>query len=64
MAAATLLVVGHLLLTTKRFLVTGRAGKADSRSAVSESYARPRFPGQGQLDMAFDKFRKCPLDDG
>ena len=21
------------------------------------------FQGQGQLDMAFDKFRKCPLDD-
>lgn len=21
------------------------------------------FQGQGQLDMAFDKFRKCPMDD-
>lgn len=65
MAAATLLLVGHLLLTTKRFLATERGKeKSDLESAESNRMLGLAFQGQGQLDMAFDKFRKCPLDDG
>lgn len=65
MAAATLLVLGHLLLTTKRFLVTERGKqKSDFESAESNRMLGLAFQGQGQLDMAFDKFRKCPMDDG
>ncbi len=65
MGAASLLVVGHLLLTTKRFLVTERGKeKADSESAESNRMLGLAFQGQGQLDMAFDKFRKCPMDNG
>ncbi len=64
MVPATLLVIGHLALTTKRFLVT-EAGKdkSDLESAESNRMLGLAFQGQGQLDMAYEKFRKCPLDD-
>ncbi|HUF19770.1 MAG TPA: serine/threonine-protein kinase [Burkholderiales bacterium] len=63
MAAATLLLIGHLALVTKRFIVTERAKqKSDVESAESNRMLGLAFQGQGQLDMAFDKFRKCPLD--
>ena len=63
MVPASLLVVGHLLLTTKRFIVT-EAGKqkSDTESAESNRMLGLAFQGQGQLDMAFDKFRKVPPD--
>jgi serine/threonine-protein kinase len=65
MGAASLLVVGHLLLTTKRFLMTERGKeKSDFESAESNRMLGLAFQGQGQLDMAFDKFRKCPMDEG
>jgi serine/threonine-protein kinase len=53
-----------LTLTTKRFLVTER-GKARSEleSAESNRMLGLAFQGQGQLDLAFDKFKKCPLED-
>ena len=64
MLPAALLVVGHLLLTTKRFLVTERGKeKADSEGAESNRMLGLAFQQQGQLDMAFDKFRKCPFDE-
>jgi serine/threonine-protein kinase len=65
MLPLVLLLVGHLLLTTKRFLVT-EAGKvrSDAESAESNRMLGLAFQGQGQLDMAWDKFRKVPLDDG
>jgi serine/threonine-protein kinase len=64
MLPAALLVLGHLLLTTKRFLVTER-GKEQSELAGAESNRMLglAFQQQGQLDMAFDKFRKCPVDE-
>ena len=64
MLPAALLVVGHLLLTTKRFLMTER-GKEQSEAAGAESNRMLglAFQQQGQLDMAFDKFRKCPVDE-
>lgn len=64
MLPATLLLVGHALLTTKRFLMTERGKeKSDRDSAESNRMLGLAFQGQGQLDMAFDKFRKCPLDE-
>jgi eukaryotic-like serine/threonine-protein kinase len=64
MLPATLLLVGHLLLTTKRFLVTERGKeKSEAESAESNRMLGLAFQGQGQLDIAFDKFRKLPLDD-
>ena len=64
MASAVLLVIGHVLLTTKRFLGTERGkAKSDMESAESNRMLGLAFQGQGQLDMAFDKFKKVPLDD-
>jgi serine/threonine-protein kinase len=64
MLPAALLLVGHLLLTTKRFLMTEKGKeKSDAESAESNRMLGLAFQGQGQLDMAFDKFRKVPLDD-
>ncbi len=64
MLPASLLLVGHLLLTTKRFLLTEKGKiKSDADSAESNRMLGLAFQGQGQLDMAFDKFRKVPLDD-
>jgi eukaryotic-like serine/threonine-protein kinase len=64
MGAATLLIVGHLALVTKRFIVTERGKvKSDLESAESNRMLGLAFQGQGQLDMAFDKFKKVPLDD-
>jgi serine/threonine-protein kinase len=63
MLPATLLLVGHLLLTTKRFLVTEEGKeKSEAESAESNRMLGLAFQGQGQLDMAFEKFRKVPLD--
>jgi serine/threonine-protein kinase len=64
MLPATLLVIGHALLTTKRFLVTERGKEqADIAGAESNRMLGLAFQQQGQLDMAFDKFRKCPVDE-
>ena len=65
MIPATLLLLGHLLLTTKRFLMTERGKeKSDLESSESNRMLGLAFQGQGQLDMAFDKFRKCAMDEG
>jgi len=57
MAPATLLLDGHLLLTTKRFLMTERGKeKSEADSAESNRMLGLAFQGQGQLNMAFDKF--------
>lgn len=61
---ATVLLLGHLALTTKRFLVT-EAGKAksDEESAETNRMMGLALQGQGQLDMAFDRFRRVPMAD-
>jgi len=64
MLPLTLLVVGHVLLVTKRFMVTERGKEvSDAQSAANARMLGLAFQGQGQLDMAFDYFRKVPLDD-
>lgn len=62
---SALLLVGHLLMTTKRFLLT-EAGKvkADEESAETNRMMGLALQGQGQLDMAFDRFRRVPLVPG
>ena len=61
---ATLLLIGHIALTTKRFLVT-EAGKvkADEESAETNRMMGLALQGQGQLDMAFDRFQRVPMGD-
>ena len=62
--AAALLIIGHLALTTKRFLVT-EAGKikSDEESAETNRMMGLAMQGQGQLDAAFDRFRRVPFTD-
>ena len=61
---AVLLAIGHLALTTKRFLVT-EAGKktSDDESAETNRMMGLALQGQGQLDAAFDRFRRVPMGD-
>jgi len=61
---AALLAIGHLALTTKRFLVT-EAGKktSDAESAETNRMMGLALQGQGQLDTSFDRFRRVPMGD-
>jgi len=63
MMPSLVLIGGHVLLTTKRFFLSEK-GKArlDIESAESNRMLGLSLQGQGQLDMAFEKFRKMPLD--
>lgn len=64
MSPAALLVIGHLLITTRRFLITERGkAKSDEESSESNRMLGIAFQSQGQLDMAFEKFRKCPMNE-
>ena len=61
---ALLLFSGHLALTTKHFLMTEQGKeKSDQESAESNRMLGLAFQQQGQLDMAFEKFRRVPLSD-
>jgi CHASE2 domain-containing sensor protein len=61
---AFLLVIGHIVLTTKRFFTTERLkAHAESDSAQNNRMLGLTFQSQGQLDMAMDKFRSLPVDD-
>ncbi len=63
MSSAVLLSVGHLALVTKRFIVTERGKfQSDMEGAESNRMLGLAFQGQGQLDMAFDKYRQVPLN--
>ena len=63
MMPTLLLVAGHIILTSKHFFLSEK-GKArlDIESAESNRMLGLSLQGQGQLDMAFEKFRKLPLD--
>jgi serine/threonine-protein kinase len=64
MIPLAMLLTGHLLLTTRRFLATeGEKARSVQDSAASNRMLGLALQGQGQLDMAFDAFRKCPADD-
>jgi len=64
MVPCVLLVVGHVALITKRFMMTERAKViSDESSAESNRMLGLAYQGQGQLDMAWDKFRLVPLSE-
>ncbi|MDQ7002259.1 MAG: serine/threonine-protein kinase, partial [Ghiorsea sp.] len=63
-AAASLLAVGYIVLTIKRFSASeDDRAKISSESAETNKMLALSFQSQGMLDMAFDKFRKCPPAD-
>ena len=61
---AALLLLGHLALTTKGFLMT-EAGKikSDEESAETSRMMGLALQGQGQLDASFDRFRRVPMNE-
>jgi eukaryotic-like serine/threonine-protein kinase len=64
MLPTTLLVTGYILLISKHYLVSEKGKiQSDQASADSNRTLGLSYQQQGQLDMALDKFRQCPLDD-
>tara|TARA_R110002072_G_scaffold32211_2_gene98565 strand:- start:1859 stop:4363 length:2505 start_codon:yes stop_codon:yes gene_type:complete len=64
MLPTTLLIAGYIMLISKRYLMTERGKlRSDQASADSNKTLGLSYQQQGQLDMALDKFRQCPLDD-
>lgn len=63
MPAALLLALGHIAVTTVGFLASEEAKRAaDDNTAESNRMLGLAFQSQGQLDLAFDKFRQVPLE--
>jgi len=60
-----LLIIGHMVLTTKRFLITERGKeRSDFESAESNRMLGLAYQGKGDLDTAFACFRKVqPVDE-
>ena len=64
MLSATLLLVGHIALVSKHFIVTEKSkARSDVDLAQSHRMLGLGYQGQGQLDTAFDYFKKLPPDD-
>ena len=60
-----LLFSGHLFMTVKKFRITEKLKQtSEAEGAESNKMLGLAFQGQGQLDMAFDKFKRVePVDD-
>jgi serine/threonine-protein kinase len=64
MVPVLMLVIGHLVVTIIRSgMLNKMLVRSEADSAESNKMLGLAFQGQGQLDMAFEKFRKCPMDD-
>ena len=64
MVPVLMLVTGHLVVTIIRSgMLNKMLVRSEADSAESNKMLGLAFQGQGQLDMAFEKFRKCPMDD-
>jgi serine/threonine-protein kinase len=61
---AFMLVAGYTVVVSKRYLVTEKKKEMlEGESAETNKMLGLSFQGQGMLDMAFEKFRKVPIDD-
>jgi serine/threonine-protein kinase len=64
LSPALLLVIGYMVIVSKRYLLTERTkDRIEADSVETNKMLGLSFQGQGLLDMAFDKFRKCPVED-
>ncbi len=63
--AALFLLAGHAFMTVKKFNITERLKQtSDAEGSESNKMLGLAFQGQGQLDMAFEKFRRVqPVDE-
>jgi len=63
-APSLLLVSGYTLLVSRRFMATEKGKElVESDSIETNKMLGLSFQGQGLLDLAFEKFRKCPVED-
>ncbi len=61
---AVLLALGYLIGVVRRFFVTEKGKELVEASAIeTNKMLGLSFQGQGMLDLAFEKFRLCPLDE-
>ena len=52
---------GYTLMVSKRYLITEQEKEVlEVDSVETNKMLGLSFQGQGMLDMAFEKFRKCP----
>jgi len=62
-APLALLLVGYLVIVSRQFLLTEKGKELVEASAIeTNKMLGLSFQGQGMLDLAFEKFRLCPLD--
>ena len=61
---ALTLVGGYTVMVSKRFLITEQEKEVLAVDSIeTNKMLGLSFQGQGMLDLAFEKFRKCPVDD-
>jgi CHASE2 domain-containing sensor protein/tRNA A-37 threonylcarbamoyl transferase component Bud32 len=61
---SVLLLVGYAVIVSKRYFFTEKTKEyMEADSVETNKMLGLSFQGQGMLDMAFDKFRKCPVED-
>ncbi|HBE88344.1 MAG TPA: serine/threonine protein kinase, partial [Elusimicrobia bacterium] len=64
MYPSLLLVTGYIFVISKRFFTTEKRKELIEVSQIeTNKMLGLSFQGQGMLDLAFEKFRLCPLDD-
>ena len=62
-APSLLLVIGYTVNVSSRFMVTEKGKElVESDSIETNKMLGLSFQGQGLLDLAFEKFRKCPVE--
>jgi eukaryotic-like serine/threonine-protein kinase len=60
-----MLVAGYTVVVSKRYLVQEKRTEVlEGESVETNKMLGLSFQGQGMLDMAFEKFRKVPIDEG
>ncbi len=61
---AFLLAAGFILIVGKRLLFTEKGKEmVEAEGVETNKMLGLSFQGQGMLDLAFEKFRRCPLDE-
>ncbi|MBI4691292.1 MAG: CHASE2 domain-containing protein [Nitrospirae bacterium] len=59
-----LLGLGYTVIMSKRYMITEKRKElVESDSIETNKMLGLSFQGQGMLDLAFEKFRKCPVED-
>ncbi len=58
-----MLVLGYTFIAAKRALLAERSAGTSNVDADTNRMLGLTFQGQGMLELAFDKFRACPIDD-